>query len=162
MKENIDKLTLKETEQLCHLYMDCRLTVFEETELEYILGKLPYSSSCIDEVRLVMGVSIPKETVQSSKRRYGWTNRRKWIGVAASVTILFAIGISIFTHQTVNNTYSSGVYIAYANGQKVSQELSVQQVKSDMKQAEEFMNHIAKLEAEEQERVDNFLKQIEQ
>lgn len=38
MKEHDVKLTLQETEQLCRLYMDCQLTVLEETELQYVLG----------------------------------------------------------------------------------------------------------------------------
>lgn len=162
MKEHDVKLTLQETEQLCHLYMDCKLTVLEEVELQYVLGKLPYSSQCIDEVRMLMGVSIQMHTRKSVKKRYGWFNRKITLGVAASVAILFAIGIALFKNQAVNDNYSSGIYIAYANGQELNRELSIVQVKSDMKQADEFLSHIAKLETKEQEQVENFIKQIEQ
>ena len=55
MKGKDDILTLQETERLCRLYMDCRLTVLEETELEYVLGHMPYRSALIDDVRRVMG-----------------------------------------------------------------------------------------------------------
>lgn len=161
MKEHDVKLTLQETEQLCRLYMDCQLTVLEETELQYVLGKIPYSSPCIDEVRMLMGVSIPMKSKESSKKRFKWFNRKTAIGIAASVTILLAIGVPLFNSRTVNDNYSSGVYIAYANGQEVSQEFSVQQVKSDMEQADEFLKHIAELEAQEQEQVENFINQIE-
>lgn len=162
MKEHDIKLTLQETEQLCRLYMDCRLTVLEEAELQYVLGKMPYSSPCINEVRMLMGVAIPMTVKESSKKRFAWFNRKTAIGIAASVTILLAIGVALFNSRTVNDNYSDGVYIAYANGQEVSQELSVQQVKSDMEQADEFLKHIAKLEAQEQEQVENFINQIEQ
>lgn len=162
MKEHDVKLTLQETEQLCRLYMDCRLTVLEETELQYVLGKMPYSSPCIDEVRMLMGVSIPMKAKESSKKRFAWFNRKTAIGIAASVTILLAVGVTLFNSPLANDKDSSGVYIAYANGQKISQELSVQQVKSDMDQADEFLKHIAKLEAQEQEQVENFINQIEQ
>lgn len=162
MKEHDVKLTLQETEQLCRLYMDCRLTVLEETELQYVLGKIPYSSPCIDEVRLLMGVAIPMTVKESSKKRFAWLNRKTAIGIAASIMILFAVGVPLFNSPLANDKDSSGVYIAYANGQKISQELSVQQVKSDMDQADEFLKHIAKLEAQEQEQVENFINQIEQ
>lgn len=162
MKEHDVKLTLQETEQLCRLYMDCRLTVLEETELQYVLGKMPYSSPCIDEVRMLMAVAIPMTVKKSSKKRFAWFNRKTAIGIAASVTILFVGGLTLFNNPAVNDKDSSGVYIAYANGQEVSQELSVQQVKSDMDQADEFLKHIAKLEVQEQEQVENFINHIEQ
>lgn len=162
MKEHDIKLTLQETEQLCRLYMDCKLTVLEEVELQYVLGKLPYTSRCIDEVRMLMGVSIPMHTRKSAKKRYVRFNRKVALGFAASVAILFAAGVALFNNQAVNDNYPSEIYIAYANGQELGPELSVAQVKSDMKQADEFMSHIAKLETQEQEQVENFIKQIEQ
>ncbi len=162
MKQHDVKLTLQETEQLCRLYMDCQLTVLEETELQYVLGKMPYSSPCIDEARMLMGVSITMNVKGSSKKRSTWFNRKIAIGIAASVTILFAGGLALFNNPAVNDNDSSGIYIAYANGQEVSHELSVQQVKSDMEQADEFLSHIAELEAREQEQVENFINQIEQ
>lgn len=70
MKEHDVKLTLQETEQLCRLYMDCRLTVLEETELQYVLGRIPYSSPCIDEVRMLMGVSMPPKAFKTPKRKF--------------------------------------------------------------------------------------------
>lgn len=162
MKEHDVKLTLLETEQLCRLYMDCRLTVLEETELQYVLGRMPYSSPCIDEVRMLMRVSIPMNLKEASTRKFEWFNRKMVIGIAASATLLFAVGLTLFNNQVVNDNDTSGVYIAYANGQEVSQELSVSQVRSDMAQADEFLRHIAKLEAQEQEQVENFINQIEQ
>lgn len=162
MKENDAKLTLQETERLCRLYMDCRLTVLEETELQYVLGKIPYSTPCIDEVRMLMGLSIPMNVKECSTKRFKWLNRKIVVGIAASVTILFAVSVAFFINRTFNADYSSDVYIAYANGQKVSRELSIQQIKSDMEQADEFLNHIARLEAQEQEQLENFINHIEQ
>ncbi len=160
MKEHDVKLTLQETEQLCRLYMDCRLTVLEETELQYVLGKMPYSSPCIDEVRMLMAVAIPMNVKESPKRKFGWFSRRVASGIAASAAILFAVGVALFNDR--DDSYSSGIYTAYANGQEISHELSVQQVKSDMEQADEFLKHIAKLEVQEQEQVENFINHIEQ
>lgn len=161
MKEHNVILTLQEIEQLCRLYIDCRLTVLEETELQYVLGKIPYSSPCIDEARLLMGIAIPMSVKESSKKRFTWFNRKNAVGIAASISILLACGLTLFNAPVGNDNDSSGIYIAYANGQKVSAELSVQQVKSDMEQADEFLKHIAKMKAEEQEQIENFIKQIE-
>ncbi len=160
MNDQDVKLTLQEAEQLCRLYINCKLTVLEETELQYVLGKLPYSSPCIDETRMLMGVSIPVGTIKSSSKRHGWFNRKFAIGIAASVAILFTVGIALFNSQTAKEQDSSELYIAYANGEEVDQEQAVRLVKSDMKRADEFLNHMAELEAQEREKVELFTNQI--
>ena len=178
MKEQDDKLTLQETEQLCRLYMDCSLSVFEETEqlcrlymdcrlsvheeteLQYVLGKLSYSSPCIDEVRMLMWTKISKEKPKSSKINPGFWRSRSVISIAASFTILLVFGIALFRNQSMNEQSSSEMYIAYADGRKVSKEQTVRQVVADMKTAEEFLNHIEELESQEQRMVDNFINQI--
>lgn len=160
MKEQDDKLTIQETEQLCRLYMDCRLSVLEETELQYVLCKLPYSSHCINEVRLMMGLTIPPETFKTKKKTFGFLRTRTAISIAASFTILLVSGIALLHNQSVSEQNPTELYIAYANGHKVSQGQTIRQVKSDMKTADEFLSHIAELEAQEQRMVDNFLNQI--
>ncbi len=159
MKDQDVKLTLQEAEQLCRLYMDCRLTVLEETELQYVLGKLPYSSPCIDEARMLMGLTILKEN-GASKKRHGFLNSRIVIGIAASVAILFAVGIALFNSQAMNEQISSGFYVVYANGHAVSAEQAARHVKSDMKRADDFLDHIAEQKAQEREKVENFINQI--
>ena len=37
MKQYTRHITVEEAEQLCRLYIDCQLSVLEETELEYVL-----------------------------------------------------------------------------------------------------------------------------
>ncbi len=160
MKEQDVKLTLQETEQLCRLYMDCKLSVLEETELQYVLGKLPYTSPCIDEVRMLMGLTISKETDKSSKIKSGFWRSRSAISIAASFTILLVIGIALFRNQSLKGQSPSEIYIAYAGGHKVSQEQAIRQVEADMKTAEEFLNHIEGLESQEQRMVNNFINQI--
>lgn len=157
MKEQDVKLTLQETEQLCRLYMDCKLSVLEETELQYVLGKLPYSSPCIDEVRMLIGLTVSKETSKSSKIKYGFWRSRSAISIAAFFTILLVIGIALFRNQSLKG---QSMYIAYADGHKVSQEQAIRQIEADMKTAEKFLNHIEELESQEQRMVDNFINQI--
>ncbi len=158
MKEQDVKLTLQETEQLCRLYMDCKLSVLEETELQYVLGKLAYTSPCIDEVRMLMGLTISKEPNKSSKIKPGFWRSRSAISIAAS--FLLIAGIALFRNQFLNEQSSSEMYIAYADGHKVSQEQTIRQIAADMKTAEEFLNHIEELESQEQRMVDNFINQL--
>ncbi len=160
MKEQDVKLTLQETEQLCRLYMDCRLTVLEETELQYVLGKLPYSSPCIDEVRILMGLTVKPRSNKSGNKKFGFIRNRTALSIAASFTVLMVVAVALFNNRAMTEQNDTGVYIAYANGTKVDHKQTIQQVKADMKTAEVFLNHIAELEAQEQKMVDNFMNQI--
>lgn len=56
MKQEVN-LSIKEIETLCLLYNECRLSVQEETELEYILLCTAYSSDIINETKELMGLS---------------------------------------------------------------------------------------------------------
>lgn len=160
MNEQDYKLTLQETEQLCRLYMDCRLTVLEETELQYVLGKLHYSSPCIDEARVLMGLAVKSGTNKSVKVKSGFIRNRTAFRVAASITVLMAVALAFFSIGTAADHNDGGLYISYANGKKISSEQTKQLVTADMKTAEDFLNHIAELEAQEQTMVNNFINQI--
>ena len=126
MKEHDVKLTLQETEQLCRLYMDCKLTVPEETELQYVLGKMPYSSPCIDEARMLMGVSLPTKALKTSKKYFRFFRNKSAISIAASFAIIFAIGIFLQLRQSEKSDSSVSnsddlVYItAYSHGQRLN------------------------------------------
>lgn len=160
MKEEDAKLTLQETEQLCRLYMECRLTVLEETELQYVLGKLPYSSPCIDEVRMLMGIAAEPKSNTPAKKKSGFMRSKTIIGIAASLALLLVASVALFDHGATTTQSGDGFYIAYANGEKVGREQTVKQVTADMRAADEFLSHIAELEAQEQIMVDNFINQI--
>lgn len=153
------QLTLHETEQLCRLYMDCRLSVLEETELEYLLGKLPHSTPCIDETRMLMGVRLPTATaVPEPPRKHGRILRSPLLfRVAASVAVVCAIALAAVFHETGGESGGAPVYIAYANGVRTDGEQTVRQVESDMQKAESFMHRMALIEAEEQQKVENFM-----
>ncbi|MDE7376946.1 MAG: hypothetical protein K2N16_08855 [Muribaculaceae bacterium] len=110
MKEQDAKLTIQEIEQLCHLYMECQLSVFEETELQYVLSKLPYSSPCIDETRALMGLAIPAPKARTFK----FFRNKAAIGIAASIAALLAIGF-VLSHNTHDDNYVT----AYIHGERL-------------------------------------------
>lgn len=126
MKEYNDKLTIREIEELCNLYMDCGLTSLEETELEYVLLTTDSDSEIIRETRAVMGLSRElaarpaahadgKSGKKEKKRRIiGRRWRSAVTGIAASAAILIAsvIGFSSGGSSEVE-------YIAYVGGKQL-------------------------------------------
>lgn len=160
MKEQDDKLTLQETERLCQMYLDCRLSVLEETELEYVLTKVDHRSPLIDDVRGMMGVK-PNNTQRDfagigngGKRRFH--GRALYLGIAASIAILLGIGISLFHDSSTGQDAGRDYYIAYADGHRLSDEAARSQVEADIKTADDFMKEMSEFEEREKQMIDNF------
>ncbi|MDE6794119.1 MAG: hypothetical protein K2J63_02310 [Muribaculaceae bacterium] len=160
MKEQDDKLTLQETEQLCRLYMDCRLSVFEETELQYILTQVDYHSPLIDDVRNIMGCEpciADKTSIKTDANRK--RPFRKWtvyISIAASIAILFGLGLTFFRDISTSQNRSQSYYIAYADGHRLSDDAAKVQIETDIKSADDFFREMTELEAREKQMIDNF------
>ncbi len=159
MNERDNRLTLQEAEQLCRLYMDCRLSVFEEAELQYVLGKLPFSTPCIDEVRTIMGISGAVRPVGSlrKKRRSPFIRSPFFRAVAASLAIGLGIGLPLLSHHYEKEDEHIDVYIAYAGGEILDAEESAMQVEADMKRAEAFIDRMTELDAGEKKKVEYFM-----
>ena len=160
MKEQDDKLTLQETEQLCRLYMDCRLSVFEENELQYILTQVDYHSPLIDDVRNIMGCELHiahKTSIKTkANRKYPLRKRTVYISIAASITILFGIGLTFFRDVSTDQNRSQSYYIAYADGHRLSNDAAKVQIETDIKSANDFFREMTELEAREKQMIDNF------
>lgn len=155
MKEQEVKLTLQETEQLCELFMDCKLSVLQENELRYVLTRVGHHSQLIDDVRALMGIELSafnKPVAKGHAHRFTlWSKRSVYIGIAASIILLLGIGLPIF-HKTINKTPASqSFYIAYADGHKLSDEDAKAQIKADMRSADEFMKEMSEVEAREKQ-----------
>lgn len=154
MKDNNYILTLRETEELCRLYMDCRLSVQEEIELQYVLGQLEYSSPLIDDVRMMM--DIQSSVVKNGSRNDKGTPTRKilwlkpfYIGIAASLAVLVGIGLSL--------NHAGPTYVAYADGNRLDDRQAMIQVEADMKKTEYFMEYAAELEARERQKCEHIM-----
>ena len=102
-----------ELEQLIERYFDGETSVQEEQMLREALADCPWSSEVIDEARFTMGFFAAHchETERVAKK----SNRRKFIGIAASIAIVIAAGGYALWHQQ----QSTGVCIAYVNGMVV-------------------------------------------
>lgn len=156
MKETEQILTIKETEQLCRLYMECKLSLLEESELLYILTTLPYSTQLIDEVKVIMGVQIkdikPISKISTKKK---WWNKSGLYQIAASISI-FVLSIAFVSNYDTTIKDDSNFSIAYANGIRVSQDEAEILTEADMKKADAFMARIAELENQEQNKLNSF------
>lgn len=163
MKEQDIKLTLQETEQLCRMYMDCRLTVLEEAELRYVLDKLPYSTPCIDEARQAMAAELsmsPREKTAVVGQRHRW--RFGWIaGIAASIALVLAFSIPYIASER-GDVAGEGMFIAYEGGRKLDPESSEIAVESSLKRAEALMAMAEALEKEDELRIQKILKPIKE
>ena len=122
MKQKAKHITVEDAEQLCRLYMDCQLSVLEETELEYVLMRSELDSPLLHETRAVMGISR-SVNLQAKKKRlfvtWGWR-------AAACVAILIGCAALLRNHITTETE-------AIANKEGV--ELSVEKTK-DIAQSE--------------------------
>ena len=111
MKQKTRNMTVEEAEQLCRLYMDCQLSVLEETELEYVLMQSELDSPLLSETRALMGISR-SVNLQAKKKRLFVT--RGW-RTAACVAILIGCVAFLWNHIT-----SKTDTIAYVEGTEIS------------------------------------------
>ena len=140
MKQNARHITLEEAEQLCLLYMDCQLSVLEETELEYVLIQSGLDSPLINETRTLMGTSRSVNLQTPKKHLFLWGWR-----VAACIAILIG-SIALLQNHMANETdcivYVEGTKIS---GEKAKMEQFIQTVEAqratEQAKVEQFMNH---------------------
>ena len=96
MKQDTRHITIEEAEQLCRLYMDCQLSVLEETELEFVLMQSGLDSPLLSETRTLMGISRSVH-LQTKKKHllmtWGWR-------AAACVAILIGCVALLRNHIT--------------------------------------------------------------
>ncbi len=161
MKEQDVKLTLQETEQLCRLYLDCNLSVLEETELRYFLTQVDYHSPLIDEVRLIMKIDTyisDKSFIKSGAG--GRLLFRKWtvyMSIAASVALVIGIGVYFWKPSSHDSVASQSYYIAYVDGFRLNDKEARIQIEASEKSADDFINEMSALESQQQRLIDNFL-----
>ena len=160
MKDTDYILTLQETEQLCLLYMECQLSVLEESELRYFLTQTDYHSPLIDEARLTMEI----DTYISDKPfiKTGNGNKhpfRKWqvyMSIAASVAIVIGIGISFLKPSSDGSIESKSYYIAYVDGHRLDDAEARLQIEAEKKAADDFIKEMSELESRNKKMIDNF------
>ena len=148
MKQNARYITIEEAEQLCRLYMDCQLSVLEETELEYVLMQSRLNSPLISETRVLMGMSQSVNLQTPKKHLFpAWVWR-----VAACVAILIG-SIALLQNHITNETDC----IAYVEGTEISGEKAKVIAEADVARMEQFMRTVETQRATEQAKVEQFM-----
>ena len=156
MKTDEPNLTADELEELCRLYMDCRLSVMEEKELEYVLLRTSLTSPSIEEVRSLMDIQVIP--LRSSKPARAKLNRnwRYAAGIAAGIAIIFGIGFTVYRPDISQSAVQVNC-MAYVNGHEIHGDAAMAHIESETRKAEEFINRMAELEEEEQYKVEQFM-----
>lgn len=157
--DNLEKdkyISIEETEQLCRLYMECRLTLLEEAELQYVLGLLPYSTPIIEEVRTLMNISLSceLECKESQLKIPGKKKNfiRKALIVAASVVVLLSVGIPIYLHFKQESELYCQVF---SNGQEVSKDKALAIAEGELERIDKFFEDMKSVESEQQKKIES-------
>lgn len=142
MKTDEPNLTADELEELCRLYMDCRLSVMEEKELEYVLLRTSLTSQSIAEVMSLMGIQTVKRLSVQPKIRRNF-NRRLFSGIAAGVAVILTAAFYLMVPQdSYSSDMDSAVYIAaYSHGQRLNGLEAEVATNNAMARADSLMSH---------------------
>ena len=157
MKQTTEGFTIEEAERLCQLYMDCKLSVLEETELEYVLSQTELDSPMIQDTRKLMGISRTvrfSNTVKrpSSHRLLKWALR-----TAACAAILLGC-VTILRNSLAADDAEC---IAYVEGHQVSTEQARNIAEADVARMEQFMHTVATQRTAEEAKVKQFINMIQ-
>lgn len=156
MKTDKMNLTVEELNELCHLYMDCRLSVMEEKELEYVLSQTTLTSPSIDEVRSLMGIQTLKLTQSKPTVKKIFWDWRYAARIAASAAILSGIGFAVLSPNKSPST-AQGDCVAYINGNEIHGDAAIAHIESETQKAEAFISKMAELEKEEHNKIEQFM-----
>lgn len=103
-----------ELEALIERYFEGLTSLEQEDALRQCLARCPWSSEAIDDARMVMGYFVAQSAQQ--RRNVSRGMRQGFIGIAASIAVILAVGGYILWHQSQPND----VCIAYVNGHVVN------------------------------------------
>ena len=147
-------LTLHDLEHLCHLWEECRLSVAEEAELEYLLCRTPLDSALIRSTRSLMGLShiihFDEAPAPSAPRR---KSRLLRLSAAAAIIIAGASALS----NSLWPDFGENAGVAYVDGHKVSRSEAKAIAVADMQRIEKIQERINRVTNHDQCRLNHIL-----
>lgn len=149
MKTDKLNMTAEELDELCRLYMECKLSVLEEKELEYLLSRTDITSPHIAEVRSLIGVQLLPTPLQAARKTI-FSYWKHISGVAASVAVMLSVAL-YFASPWDSNLYDgdSVSYIAaYNHGTRLDGNDAVTATNLAMAKADSLMNYASLTERE--------------
>lgn len=140
-------LTIDELDKLCHLYMDCKLSVLEEKELEYVLTHTDLTSPVIEEVRSLMGIQLLPRSSKLPVKKRSW-NWGYISGIAASLAVIISVAIYFLLPSGSNlSGAKQDVYIAtYSHGERLNGRDAIRATDMAMAKADSLMKYAAMTE----------------
>lgn len=113
-------------------YFECSLSDGDETRLRAIIATTSHRHPAIDEARALMGFRQATTTVADACSRPAHTYFRAAIGVAAALTVIVGVTVSMIRHSTPK--ISNGTTcVAYTGGHIVTDEAAVlDRLRADM------------------------------
>ena len=155
MKADEMNLTAEELDNLCRLYMDCKLSVLEEKELEYILTRTSLNSPSIDEVKALMNIQLLPR-LEGRKHKFQLPSWKTIAGIAASIAILLSVAIYSISHPDSNVAGSTVTdYIAaYSHGKRLSDAQALSSTSRAIARADSLMELASLTEREYIQRAD--------
>lgn len=144
-KEN---LTIQELELLSQAYIDCRLSILQERELELVLISSDASSPLIDEARALMSITTRMAQI-SANGNYRKKKKKlilfKYGSIVAAIATIVILVIGFFQSDTANKNLPE-IYVC-VDGDVVSgemaqtianetEDLSMEMLKSVIEEAE--------------------------
>ena len=172
MKDNNLILSLQETEELCRLYLECRLSALEEKELQYVLGRMEaYGSPVIDEARESMVaeglLDIRKSGAVTTrpKRWFRWPGLVAGIAASAAVAVVLSVAVRDNVPKSGGDdglimaaTAQETVSIAYEGGRRLSPEDADKAIRESMKMADELLALAEARDREEMEKIERLMQ----
>ena len=157
MKENQIHLSLEDIERLCRLYMECRLSLLEETELQYVLGILDYSSQVIDESMTLIDISLSHNILYDDRDQTPVVRKRKWrmihTATAASVAAAVVLGASLWIFTDRNEDYYCQVF---ENGKELGRNTALSMAENEMQRIDRFIEKMIDIDSDLQEKTNAF------
>lgn len=152
-------LTAAELEELCRLYMDCKLSVLEEKELEYILSRTEITSPAITDARSLMEVNIPKQSKVHSGPKHNW-NWRLFSSIAASIAVAVSAVFYFTSPQDSLRNPDRPTYIAaYRNGLRLNDQDAALATDIAIAKADSLMNYASLAEHANMQKADEIISE---
>ena len=153
-----DRLSVTELEELCQLYLDCRLTRLQEQELHLVLLDEDVHSPLIDEVRGMMDFElrmsadvVPSASTVSIRRR--WWQRWNVANIAASLFILLA-SAATFMYLGTSNKQTDATYMVYVDGNRIDDRAQAEEIiRADIDKANAMLERSAELRRDQQHKM---------
>ncbi len=153
---NTDRLSVQELEELCRLYLECRLTRPQEQELHFVL--LHYDdvhSELIDEVRELMNFEL--RLSMDSERSVAVRPKRwqRWsvVNIAASLFILLA-SAATFMYLGTSNKQTDATYMVYVDGNRIDDRAEAEAIiRADIDKANAMLERSAELRRDQQQKM---------